>query len=77
MPRLPRVTAEEIGRALERVGFAFVRQRGSHRIYRHPESQRRVVVPYHGSRVVPPGTLANVLRQANLDIERFVELLME
>jgi predicted RNA binding protein YcfA (HicA-like mRNA interferase family) len=45
MTRLPRVTAQEIIRVLERRGFVMVRQSGSHKIFRNPEGTR-VTVPY-------------------------------
>ena len=38
MPRLPRVSGSEAVRALERLGFAVVRQRGSHIIMRRGAS---------------------------------------
>lgn len=36
---------------------------------------RRVSVLYHGSRVIPPGTVDNILRQAGISDEEFIELL--
>ena len=38
MPRLPRISGSEAVRALERLGFAVVRQRGSHIIMRRGAS---------------------------------------
>ena len=35
MPKIPRLTAREIVAAIERVGFALVRQSGSHAIYKN------------------------------------------
>ncbi len=75
MPRLPRVKAVEVMRALEKRGYLLSRTRGSHYIYRHPESGRRVVVPYHGARIIPPGTVANILKQADVSVDEFVEML--
>ena len=75
MPRLPRVRAAEVIRALERRGFVLSRTRGSHYIFHHPEEGKRVTVPYHGTRVIPPGTVANILKQAEISVEKFVELL--
>ncbi len=40
------VTAEEVIKVLERVGFSLARQSGSHRIYKNREG-KRVTVPYH------------------------------
>jgi predicted RNA binding protein YcfA (HicA-like mRNA interferase family) len=71
MPRaLPVVSAQEAVAALERSGFTFVSQRGSHRKYRNPQSGRRCVVPMH--RTLATGTLASILRQAGLSVEDFV-----
>ncbi|MFQ6000588.1 MAG: type II toxin-antitoxin system HicA family toxin [Anaerolineae bacterium] len=75
MPRRPRVTGRKVAKVLEKAGFILSRTRGSHRIYRHPESGRRVTVPVHRGRIIPPGTLANILRQAGLDWEDFESLL--
>ena len=75
MPRLPRVRAAEIAKAMERSGFSLSRTRGSHHIYHSADGTRRVVVPHHGSRVVPPGTVANILRQAGISDEEFRDLL--
>jgi len=46
-------------RVLESLGFAYVRTKGSHAIYRHPDG-RAVVVPQHGT--IKRGTLASILR---------------
>lgn len=67
-PRLPRVTAERLARHLAKAGFRIVRQSGSHRIYEDPEG-RRVTLPYHSGRVLPPKTFKAILRDAGLDPE--------
>jgi predicted RNA binding protein YcfA (HicA-like mRNA interferase family) len=72
---MPRVSARELVRALEKQGFVLSRSKGSHRIYYHPDSGRRVTVPYHGRRVIPPGTLANILREAAISWEELRQLL--
>lgn len=71
MPKLPRVSGAEAVRALERLGFARVRQSGSHLIMRRGE--RGCVVPIHGELKV--GTLAGVLRQAEVSAEDFIAAL--
>jgi len=48
--------------------------RGSHYVLIGPRGQR-VVVPVHAAEDVPPGTLRNVLRQAGLTPEEFLNLL--
>jgi len=54
--KLPRVTADEVIKALERVGFSLVRQSGSHKIYKNAEG-KRVTVPYHAGRILHPKVL--------------------
>ncbi len=46
--RLRSLTARELIAALNRDGFYFVRQTGSHRRYRHPDGRRVTAAP-HGS----------------------------
>ena len=47
-------------------GWAQVRTRGSHRQFQHPNKAGTVTVSGKLGVDVPPGTLANVLRQAEL-----------
>lgn len=56
-------------RALQRMGFEIVRQRGSH--IRLTKGAFRVTVPAHGS--IAPGTLQSIMRQAGITIEQFIE----
>ena len=46
-PPLPRISAAEAARALEKAGFQLLRQSGSHRIYRNAAGLR-VTLPYQG-----------------------------
>lgn len=71
MPSLPRVSGAETIRALERLGFAVVRQRGSHVVLRRGASG--CVVPKHGE--LKTGTLAGLLKQAGVSAEQFIESL--
>ena len=68
MAKLPRLSGAEAVRALERLGFSVVRQRGSHIIMRRGSSG--CVVPNH--REIKVGTLAGVLRQAGISPEEFI-----
>ncbi len=74
MSRLPGVKPRLVVRALEKAGFVVVRVRGSHHQLFNPESGRRVTVPHHG-RDLSRGTLAAILNQANLPLDRFLELI--
>ena len=72
--RLPRITADEIMRVLEKAGFTLTRQSGSHKIYKNKEG-KRVTIPYHSGEVLHPKVLKSILRDADLTIEKFKELL--
>jgi predicted RNA binding protein YcfA (HicA-like mRNA interferase family) len=71
MPKLPRISGAEAQRALERLGFNKLRQSGSHVIMRR--EAKGCVVPMHAELKV--GTLAGLLRQADVTPEEFMEAL--
>jgi len=71
-PSLPIVSGRDVVRALANVGFAEVSQRGSHLKLRD-EAGKSVIVPMH--RELARGTLRSILRQADLTVEAFIELL--
>lgn len=66
MPKLPSLTSRTVIKIIEKKGFIFDRAKGSHRIYYHPETKQRVVVPFHVGDL-PPGTLLTILKQAGID----------
>lgn len=68
MPKLPRLSGAEVVRVLRRLGFEMVRQRGSHVVMRRGAAG--CVVPLHPE--VKVGTLAGLLRQANVSTEEFL-----
>jgi predicted RNA binding protein YcfA (HicA-like mRNA interferase family) len=65
MPKLPVLSGAEIVRLLQLLGFVQTRQRGSHVVLRRGDTG--CVVPLH--KEVKTGTLAGLLRQANLTID--------
>jgi predicted RNA binding protein YcfA (HicA-like mRNA interferase family) len=71
---LPSVTGREVLKALIGVGFVHVSTKGSHAKVAHPDG-RVAVVPMHGGRDIPRGTLGSILRQAGLTVAEFRELL--
>jgi len=66
--KLPSLTSKEIIKILERKGFVLDRAKGSHRIYYHSESKRRVIISYH-KKDLPKGTLMEILKQAGISKE--------
>jgi len=75
MPKLPSLTARKVVRALKRAGFVEDRQRGSHLILIHPETNARAVVPVHSGRSIKEPLLRAIVRDANLTVDQFIELL--
>jgi predicted RNA binding protein YcfA (HicA-like mRNA interferase family) len=67
------LSGRDVRAALERVGFVFRRQAGSHMMLRRDRPYARVVVPDH--KQVRLGTLRRIIADAGLTVEQFVELL--
>jgi predicted RNA binding protein YcfA (HicA-like mRNA interferase family) len=72
--KLPRVTGLEITRALERAGFSFARQSGSHAIYKN-DSGKRVTIPSHAGKVLHPKVIHAILRDADLTVAELRDFL--
>jgi predicted RNA binding protein YcfA (HicA-like mRNA interferase family) len=74
MAKLPAgLSGQDLKQALQRAGFVFTRQRGSHMILRRDEPRARVVVPDHKS--LKPGTLHQILKAAGTSVEELLRLL--
>jgi predicted RNA binding protein YcfA (HicA-like mRNA interferase family) len=72
--KLPRLTATDIIRVLEKAGFFLSRQSGSHKIYKN-NSGKRVTVPYHSGDILHPKVLKSIMKDADLSIEDLKQLL--
>ncbi|MBI5093228.1 MAG: type II toxin-antitoxin system HicA family toxin [Candidatus Hydrogenedentes bacterium] len=75
MSGLPVVSGRECVKALQKAGFAVVRQRGSHIILIRNDPYAQVVVPDHQE--LDRGTLRSILRHAGIgiDVDRFAGLI--
>ena len=71
MPPLPRVTGREAVRALGKLGWVVVIQKGSHAQLKHPRRGGRVTVPMHAGETIGPGLLRSILSQAGVTVEEF------
>jgi len=67
MPKTPRLTSKQVIKLLEQNGFELDHVSGSHYVFYHPVSKRRVVVPYH-TRNLPIGTLKSILQAAEINL---------
>ena len=73
MKKLPTISGRECVKALERLGFYFKRQEGSHIILRKDNPFAQIVVPDH--KELDRGTLRAIIRQAGLGVEEFINAL--
>ena len=64
----PVINAKELIKILERNGFLFSRQSGSHAIYYNKEGTR-ATIPIHGKKDIGKGLLKQILKDAGLSIE--------
>jgi predicted RNA binding protein YcfA (HicA-like mRNA interferase family) len=63
----------EVRTALERAGFVFRRQSGSHMVLRREHPYARVIVPDH--KQLRSGTLRRIIADAGFTVEQFMQLL--
>jgi predicted RNA binding protein YcfA (HicA-like mRNA interferase family) len=74
LTRLHPVRAREVIRFLESLGFVQVRQKGSHKFFRHPDG-RTATVPDHRGEDLGRGILAKILRDAESSAQEFLDWL--
>lgn len=72
MSKLPRLSGRECIKALAKVGFITKRQQGSHVVLRRSDPFAQLVVPDH--KELDRGTLRAIIRQADLSVEAFNDL---
>ena len=74
MSKLPTdLSGREVRAALERAGFVFRRQTGSHMMLRRNQPYARTVIPDH--KQIRSGTLRRIIADAGLTVEQFIQLL--
>lgn len=72
MGKYPILKPREVMSILEILGFIEVRQRGSHKQFRHPDG-RCTTVPFHKGRDISPILLRQIARDIGLSIEEFLD----
>jgi predicted RNA binding protein YcfA (HicA-like mRNA interferase family) len=70
--RTPVLKPAEVVRALEALGFVEVRQRGSHKQFRHADG-RATTVPFHKGRDISPSLLRKIARDIGVSVEDLVK----
>ena len=73
--RLPRISGEVVVKALIKIGYNVVRQKGSHLRLKDSDnpSHKPITVPLH--KFIKPGLLRRIIKDAGLSVEEFIELL--
>lgn len=72
MGTLPVLKAKEVVAILDRLGFSEVRQKGSHKQYRHPDG-RGTTVPFHQGRDISPILLKQIIKDIGITVEEFLQ----
>ena len=72
MGNLPILKPREVQVLLEELGFIEVRQRGSHKQFRHPDG-RCTTVPFHVGRDVSPVLLRQIAKDIGLTVGEFIK----
>lgn len=71
MGNLPILKPREVASLLEGLGFVEVRQRGSHKQYRHPDG-RGTTVPFHAGRDISPTLLRRIAKDIGVTVEQLL-----
>jgi predicted RNA binding protein YcfA (HicA-like mRNA interferase family) len=69
--KLPGLRASEIITILKANAFSLVSQRGSHQKWRHSNSGKQVLVPFHKGKQLPLGTLKSIIQGSGISENDF------
>ena len=72
MGTIPTLKPKVVIRTLENIGFIEIRQKGSHKQFRHPDG-RATTVPVHAGRDISPILLRQILKDIGTTIEEFLK----
>ncbi len=71
-PKMPVISAKIMANFLVSLGFYMVRQKGSHKFFRHPDG-RTVTVPDHIGENLGRGIIGKILRDVEATRDDFIE----
>jgi predicted RNA binding protein YcfA (HicA-like mRNA interferase family) len=74
MSKLPLLSSSELIRILEKLGFQEIRQRGSHKYFKHHDG-RATVVPVHSGQDIGRGLLRRIMNEIDVSRDEFMELI--
>lgn len=71
MGRLSGFSYQKVTQKLKKLGFKFYRSgKGDHEIWYNPQTKAKTTIPYH--KEIKEGTLRNILKQAQIEIDLFL-----
>ena len=71
MGSIPVLKSKEVASILVKLDFEAVRQRGSHKQFRHADG-RSTTVPFHSNRDISPILLRQIAKDIDLTIDEFI-----
>lgn len=71
MSKLPILSAAELEKILKYLGFVEIRQKGSHKVFQHPDG-RKTVIPFHKGEDIGRGLLRSILNDIDLSPKEFI-----
>jgi predicted RNA binding protein YcfA (HicA-like mRNA interferase family) len=74
MSNLPQIDGKRMIKILRKAGFEVIRIKGSHHFVRHTDG-RATVVPVHGKENIGVGLFHKILKDCELSIKDFMDLL--
>ncbi|ERT03910.1 hypothetical protein M595_6150 [Lyngbya aestuarii BL J] len=72
MSNIPILKPQEVVRILKNLGFVEVRQKGSHKQFRH-EDGRGTTVPFHKGQDISPTLLKKIASDIEMTVEKMLE----
>ncbi len=76
MKNLPSLNLKQVIKALKKLGFEEVRQKGSHLVLYNQKTNKRTVVPIHAGKEIKKPLLKSIIEtDAGISIEEFLKLL--
>ncbi len=74
MTKLPHISGKKLIKALQKVGFYIVKQKGSHiKLRKLKPTRKTIIIPNH--KIIRPGTLNNILKIAEISRTELEKLL--
>ena len=62
MPKLKPLSPQQLRKIIEKLGFKFLRQKGSHAVFSKPEGGI-LVIPIHAKRKIDKGLLLKIIKK--------------